>query len=183
MIRMKKTYTHLEEMYLDNEKLVYTFFRDYSKDEELILEWSQKLWHKVWSNFDKFRGKEKKEVQRYLRVMVRNLVSDHFNKERRENEVLEQWHYEEREKSTTVEEESELFSNPTLLEYLIIALEILTDEERDLVYLRYDQNLRSAAIGQLLGTSDGLVRVRLQRIREKLKKEVERLRKEDCTYE
>ncbi|MBQ8589842.1 MAG: sigma-70 family RNA polymerase sigma factor [Firmicutes bacterium] len=180
---MKKTYKNLEELYLDNEKLVYTFFFDYFKDKELILEWSQNLWVKVWKNFDKFCDKEKKEVHRYLRVMARNLVSDYFREENREQEAWEKWNQGECLETPTLENESELFSSPQLLDFLIKALEVLTETERDLVYLSYDQKLRSANIGQLLGISDGLVRVRLQRIREKLKMEVERLQKEGDTYE
>jgi len=180
---IKKKYKNLEEMYRDNEKLVYTFFHDYTEDNDLILEWSQSLWVKVWKNFDKFRDKEKKEVHRYLRIMARNLVSDHFRDEKREQEVWDKWSYGERLETSSPEHESELFSNPKLIDYLMTALTILSDEEKGLIYLNYDQRLRSAEIGQLLGISDGLVRVRLQRIREKLKVEVERLQKEEHTYE
>lgn len=180
---IKRTYKNLEEMYLDNEKLVYIFLRDYTEDGDLIVEWSQKLWVKVWKNFDKFRAKEKKEVHRYLRVMVRNLVLDHFRDEKREREAWEKWSFGECLKTSSPEQESELFLNPGLLDYLIKAMDVLTEPERDLVYLSYDQKMRSADIGQLLGISDSLVRVRLQRIREKLKLEVERLQKEGITYE
>ena len=179
----KKKYRNLEEMYRDNEKLVYTFFHDYTEDNDLILEWSQNLWVKVWKNFDKFRDKEKKEVHRYLRVMARNLVSDHFRDDKREQEAWDKWSYGERLETSSPEHESELFLNPGLLDFLIKAMGVLTETERDLVYLSYDQQLRSADIGQLLEISDGLVRVRLQRIREKLKVEVERLQKEEATYE
>lgn len=180
---IKRKYKNLEEMYLDNEKLVYTFFHDYTEDNDLILEWSQSLWVKVWKNFDKFHDKEKKEVHRYLRIMARNLVSDHFRDEKREQEAWDKWSYGERLETSSPEQESELFLNPGLLDYLIKAMDVLTEPERDLVYLSYDQKMRSADIGQLLGISDSLVRVRLQRIREKLKLEVERLQKEGITYE
>lgn len=179
---IQKKYKCIEEMYLDNEKLVYAFFYDYCKDSEQIREWSQKLWTKVWENFEKFRTKNKVEVQRYLRIMVRNMISDHFRDERSEQEAWKKWRYNEPQESSSIEYESELFRNPELMDYLMVAIKILSESERDLIYLSYHQQLRSAEIGQLIGISDGLVRVRLQRIRDKLKVEIERLSKEENTY-
>jgi len=60
MLFGRKGYQTLEELYLENEKLVYTFFHDYTEDPELIKDWSQELWFKVWNHFKIFRGKNKK---------------------------------------------------------------------------------------------------------------------------
>jgi RNA polymerase sigma-70 factor (ECF subfamily) len=48
------------------------------------------------------------------------------------------------------------------------ALQTLTDEERQLVSLRYESDLAHPAIAKELGLPEGTVKVRLHRIRKRL---------------
>lgn len=176
MLFGRKGYQTLEELYLENEKLVYTFFHDYTEDPELIKDWSQELWFKVWNHFEIFRGKNKKDAQAYLRVMARNLVADYFREQKRERE---RWGNVEWISSDLVMEEIEERSEQQIddlqLESLREAMVILSEEEQNLLYLKYDRELTSRAIGELIGTSDAVARVNLQRIREKLRDEAYRI--------
>ena len=52
------------------------------------------------------------------------------------------------------------------------ALECLSDRDRMLVYLRYEEDLTQEAIANRLGIPDGTVKVRLHRVRHKLRKEM-----------
>lgn len=55
----------------------------------------------------------------------------------------------------------------------------LSDEERQLLYFKYEMNMRSEEIGEALGISAGAVRMRHKRTVEKLRKEINRLRADD----
>ena len=176
MIFGSKRYSNFEELYYDNEKLVYVFIADYIDDFHQITELAQKVWYKVFLNWSKFEGKEKKEAQNYLRAVTKNLVMDYFNEKKKENEMSEALVYlYGNENVTYLEEEVEMFLEAAPEEYLEEALLILDDDERSLIDWSYKKKMKSETMGALLGISDVLVRVRLQRIRKKLKKEIDRL--------
>lgn len=176
MLFGRKGYENLEELYTENEKLVYAFFYDYTDDKELVKEWSQQLWIRAWENMDKFRSKGKKEAQAYLRVMARNLVADYFREVKREKE---RWDNVEWISSDMTIEEIELISEEKISDIqadsLREAMDILSEEERYMLYLKYDRELTSRAIGELVGTSDAVARVNLQRIRTKLQENAEKI--------
>jgi RNA polymerase sigma factor (sigma-70 family) len=50
------------------------------------------------------------------------------------------------------------------------ALERLDDRDRQLLHLRYDEDLTQQAIARRLGLPDGTVKVRLHRLRHKLRR-------------
>jgi RNA polymerase sigma-70 factor (ECF subfamily) len=52
------------------------------------------------------------------------------------------------------------------------ALDVLSDDERRLVSMRYDSDLSQPAIARILGVPEGTVKVRLHRIRQRLKREI-----------
>ncbi len=53
------------------------------------------------------------------------------------------------------------------------ALERLNERERQLVHLRYDEDLTQTAIARRLGIPEGTVKVRLHRVRAKLRREID----------
>lgn len=176
MLFGRKGYRNLEELYKENEDLVYTFFYDYTADGELVQEWAQQLWIRAWENFEKLCCKEKKDAQAYLRAVARNLVMDHFRAIKWEKV---RWGNVEWISSDMAMEEIEEISEQQIddiqLESLREAMAVLSEEEKHLLYLKYDQDLTSRAIGELLGTSDGVARVNLQRVRDKLRDEAYRI--------
>lgn len=180
MVFNKRGYDSLEDLYRESEKLVYAFIRDYTSDENLVIELSQVVWYKVWKNFDKFRNKDRKDAQNYIRAIARNTVADHFKSEKQELEAFEEIScLYGGECNMDTEKEIKDLLNRELQEYLEEAYGVLSDSEAELVKLKYGDNLKSGEIGELLGISDALVRVRLQRIREKLKKEIIMLQRRD----
>jgi RNA polymerase sigma-70 factor (ECF subfamily) len=92
------------------------------------------------------------------------------------NEALRLWHREERHRSRAAspEEEPAGAGGEPLEDQLIRrvsvrqALATLTEEERELVNLRYESDLAHPAIADLLGLPEGTVKVRLHRIRKRL---------------
>ena len=91
------------------------------------------------------------------------------------NEALRLWHREERHRSRAGDPDEEPTMTGEPLEDQLIrrvsvsqALATLTDEERQLVTLRYESDLAHPAIADLLGMPEGTVKVRLHRIRKRL---------------
>jgi RNA polymerase sigma-70 factor (ECF subfamily) len=91
------------------------------------------------------------------------------------NEALRLWQREQRmrDRSGDVFDESAAGGEP--LEDQLIrrvsvrqALDTLTEEERELVNLRYESDLAHPAIAEYLGLPEGTVKVRLHRIRKRL---------------
>ena len=72
----EKYYNSLEEMYLDNYKLVNAFIRDYFSDEEMVKDMASMVWLKVTEHFDRFAEMDSRWIKNYLRVVVRNMVTD-----------------------------------------------------------------------------------------------------------
>ena len=90
------------------------------------------------------------------------------------NEALRLWQREQRREARSTEVEEEPASGETLEDQMIRrvsvhqALQSLTDEERQLVRLRYESDLAHPAIAKELGLPEGTVKVRLHRIRKRL---------------
>jgi RNA polymerase sigma-70 factor (ECF subfamily) len=90
------------------------------------------------------------------------------------NEALRLWQREQRMRERAETAEGENVEGEPLEDQLIRrvsvrqALEMLSDEERELVNLRYESDLANPAIARVLGVPEGTVKVRLHRIRKRL---------------
>jgi RNA polymerase sigma-70 factor, ECF subfamily len=90
------------------------------------------------------------------------------------NEALRLWQREQRMRARAGDVEEESHDGEPLEDQLIRrvsvrqALDTLTDEERELVNLRYESDLAHPAIAEYLGVPEGTVKVRLHRIRKRL---------------
>lgn len=179
MLFRDKGYSSLEELYAENEKLVYTFIRDYTNNKDAIEELVQIVWFKIFTNFEKIPANRKK-AKDYIRSIVRNAVADYFDDEKKRNAVFDEMVYFFKEESDeTIETELEDFCNRELEEYLHEAMGILSDSEKYLIKLRFYDKMTSPAMGELLGISDGVVRMTILRILKKLRKEIEIMQRRD----
>ncbi len=169
----KAYYSSFEEMYLDNYKLVILFIRDYITDPYLVQDISSIVWTKVAEHIERCISMDRLWLRNYLRVMVRNTVADQYREEKAIKELQEK--IQDILKYTAV--------NPTEenddKEYLRGAIAILSDEEIQLLYLKYEKMLNSEEIGAMLGVGSGAVRMRHKRIVEKLRKKINELRAEN----
>ena len=169
----KAYYSSFEEMYLDNYKLVILFIRDYITDPYLVQDISSIVWTKVAEHIERCISMDILWLRNYLRVMVRNTVADQYREEKAIKELQEK--IQDILKYTAV--------NPTEenddKEYLRGAIAILSDEEIQLLYLKYEKMLNSEEIGAMLGVGSGAVRMRHRRIVEKLRKKINELRAEN----
>ncbi|MGF6375167.1 RNA polymerase sigma factor (sigma-70 family) [Clostridiales Family XIII bacterium PM5-7] len=175
--RLKK-YTTLEELYLDNYKLVFSYLLDYDlKDTYLQEELASIIWFKIWERHDSILEKEKKWVKNYLRIVAKTTVIDHLRKVKKESieikkmgeliEPLNPW--------SSVEKE---VTDQEMRQYLYQCLNMLSDEEKMLITLRFYLEFSAKETGEHLFISEGNVRVRQLRIITKLRKELNKLMKE-----
>ena len=91
------------------------------------------------------------------------------------NEALRLWQREQRFRARSETDMAEEPAGGEPLEDQLIrrvavkqALDTLTDDERQLVNLRYESDLAHPAIAEVLGLPEGTVKVRLHRIRKRL---------------
>ena len=170
-----KKYKTLEELYMKNCKLVYTYIRDYTTHQSCVQDIASIIWCKVVEDPQQFLKMDETWLHNYLRVMAKSAVSDYFKIEEKEHVKVEK--VREALKYELLEEEDFLLKEE--LEYLEQAKRILSEAECDLIILRYEAELSAREVGEAFGISEGAVRVKQHRILKKLKKEIIRLRSDE----
>jgi len=180
MLFRDKGYSSIEELYADNEKLIYTFIRDHTEDETAVGELVQIIWYKILTNYDKLPTFSTKKTKDYIRAIAHNAVVDYFEEEKKRLDLFDEMVYFFKEESDeTIEAELEDFCNRELEDYLHEAIDILDEREKYLIKLRFYDKMTSPAMGELLGMSDGVVRMTILRILKKLRKEIETMQRRD----
>lgn len=169
----KVFYSSFEEMYLDNYKLVNLFIRDYITDPYTVQDISSTVWLKVAEHIEKCFDMDRLWLRNYLRVMVRNTVADQYREEKAIKELQKK--IQDIFKYSAVN----LIEKNDDKEYLRGAIAILSVEEIQLLYLKYEKMLNSEKIGAMLGIGPGAVRMRHKRIVEKLRNKITELRAEN----
>ena len=176
MEKVKKFFASLEEIYEANYRLIYVYICDYSVDEELVEEISSIVWEKVAEHSEDYLAKDDRWLKNSLRIIVRTTMADHFRREAAFNRD-----YEKLKEATERygEDCSEEIFREDRKRYLAKALCILSEEEKLLINMRFVRRLTSKEAAELLGISDGAVRMRQERILRKLRAEIERLENEN----
>lgn len=172
-MKNKDRYETLEEMYIDNYKLVFTYIKDYTEDPDLMEELASTIWLKVWERVEVFLVMDKKGVKYYLRAMVKTTVSDYFRHLHKENTMIEKV-IDLYEPFDWNSEEDKLFKED-MLYYLKKSILSLTEKEQLLITMRFIHNKSARETGDILGIKEGAVRVRQLRILVKMRNEIKKL--------
>lgn len=110
-------------------------------------------------------------------VMVKNILyGATFKREKKETVEFQEEHFEG---APPVYFESENDWRSDELACLDKAKNILTLEEKELIFFRFEEGMSARQVAELFDTSEGNIRVRQKRILDKLRKEILRLMKED----
>ena len=172
---MEKSHHLFEAIYENNKRLVYKFIQQAvdakDLDNYLIDELFQVVWIKVYNNIEKFKNKSKKDTRDYIRAMTNNTIADHFNRQKRETQAIQQFTYLSEDTLVSNHIDEELFPDE-MHDFLKTALSLLSKEDLDLIMLKYKYKMNSKSIGNIYEISDAYVRVRLHRIRDYLKKQI-----------
>ncbi len=179
--RMRKNehYGSVEELYLDNYRLLAKFAGDYVTDNEIKKEIVAIVSMKIVERAETLLNFEKRHVKNYLRVTVRSVAADYYKSQKREEDLKESL-IDFLENASVEESSADLFLAEEE-ESLAAAIQTLSEKEKILIYLKYELQLSFREIGELLHMTEGNVRVQKYRTVTKLKKELQknRERRED----
>ena len=170
------TYNSMEELYMDNYRLVYTYISDYTTLQEEADELAAIIWAKAAENPQRYLNMDKVWLKNYLRIMTRTTAADYFEKESRYRGNLSEDSIDilaDTLRASSTEEEFFLRED---LRHLRTARKILTETENEILTLRFEAELSAQTVGEAFGITEGALRVKQHRILKKLKAEITSLR-------
>ena len=143
---------------------LYGFFYGMNRDQELSEDLVQNTFLRILKYRHLFRGEG--DFKTWMFHIARNVSHDHFRKNKIKNkESLENWeerlgHDENRFTEIRQVEEKEMLS---------MAMERLSEEKREVLLLSKYQEKKYKEIGEILGCSEGAVKVKVFRALEELR--------------
>ncbi|WP_345987617.1 RNA polymerase sigma factor [Chryseobacterium sp. Chry.R1] len=160
---MKKTDLELEfELRLKEYKLlIYKVCRMYSNDPNTIQEMYQDIIIQLWKSYPKFRGESKFSTWLY-RIAI-NTVLMSLSKPKRSIQIIDielQYVQVSYEEDTGLKEEQH--------QQLYVAIQQLNDVEKSVVML-YLEDKSYDEMEEILGISNATLRVKMNRIKDKLR--------------
>jgi len=127
----------------------------------------QETFLRAWKSLSNFSEKKGGSFQAYLFRIARNLIIDNSRK-KKEVPLLE---YQEIEDDTDLDEGIDKKNENQKLK---AALGKLKEKDRQIIILRYFEEMTTAEVAKTIGTKEGAIRVRIHRILKNLKEIIER---------
>jgi RNA polymerase sigma factor (sigma-70 family) len=167
VLMMKVKEGDLDKMSLLFERYkrpLYGFFYGLNKKQELSEDLVQNTFLRILKYRHLFRGEG--DFKAWMFHIARNVNNDHHRKNRiKATEELENWqerigHYENRASEMQQIEEHQLLS---------MAMERLPDDKREVLLLSKYQEKKYSEIGEVLGCTEGAVKVKVFRALQELK--------------
>lgn len=154
-----------EEIYQRESDAVFRFCLFRVSDREVSLDLAQEIFMRYWDNLSS--GKEIKNDRAFLFTISRNLIIDYYRKKKATSldEIIE-----ESEDSLSIL--SDHTQNIELTAEAGFFLEKINDLEatyRQVIYMRFVEDLRPKEIAEILDLSPNVVSVRLNRALERLR--------------
>lgn len=155
------------------KKPLYGFYYGMNKDQELSEDLIQNTFYRVMKYRHLFRGDG--DFRTWLFHIARNVRHDHFRKEKiKGKDTIENWehklgHTENRAEEMEQHEEHMMLS---------MAMDRLPPEKREVLLLSKYQERKYKEIGEMLGCSEGAVKVKVFRALQELKVVYEQLEKQ-----
>lgn len=139
----------------------YCYFRVYNREKALDL--TQEAFIKAWTYIKD--GKEVQNLKAFIYRVANNLIIDDVRKKKETSlDALAESGFDPSVGTTTSEEER--------IDGLMLkeTLHLIDEEYRDVVYMRYIENLQPREIAEILNESVNIISVRIHRGLKKLKK-------------
>jgi len=142
-------------------KKVYRFIYFLVQDDQLAADLSQNTFLKMWQALPKFKIADG-SIQAYLFTIARNLVTD----------------FRRRKKEYTLDQARNLVKEDDILKNIEInddktklnqVMQALDEDERQMLILRYFEELSMQEIARVVKKDEGAVRVRIHRLLKKLR--------------
>lgn len=161
----KEAFGQIYKAYL---KKIYRFICYLTYDQDLSEDLAQNTFLKAWQSLGAF-DLGKGTIQAFLFTIARNLVIDWSRKKKEaiwEDEVMERIESKEDIEEDLVKKEESVRVHQ--------ALEVLDEFDKQVVILRYFEELSFEEISKILQKEAGAIRVRLHRALKKLKERLEK---------
>jgi len=155
------------------KKPLYGFFYGMNKDQELSEDLVQNTFYRVMKYRHLFRGDG--DFRTWLFHIARNVRHDQFRKDKiKGKDAVENWehklgHSDNRSEEMQQEDEHMMLN---------LAMEKLPSEKREVLLLSKYQEKKYKEIGEILGCSEGAVKVKVFRALQELKAVYEQLEKQ-----
>lgn len=169
MIKRSKTYSTFTELYEDNKKLVYYYIHERMSENQDAEELSSQVWAKVGKHHQNLIGMDKPALKKYLILAIDSVITDDQRRLAREAKLFIFLEPSELEAVLgNAESVEDTLQRKAEQAYFREALQRLSEEERQILFLYRLQKKSSKEIAALLNTTDSNVRVRIHRLIEKL---------------
>lgn len=132
------------------------------KNEELAKDICQESFVKAYKKLKDFKTDGQWSIQAFLFTIARNLIIDHS---RRKKEAS----LEDYENLQSMEDPYEDFEKRENIQKIRTVLLKLEEVDRQIVILRYFEEMPSQEVAKILGIKDGALRVRTFRVMQKVK--------------
>ncbi len=160
----KQAFGELYKIFLNR---IYRFIYYLVGDEFLAEDIAQNTFLKAWNSLPDF-SIERGTFQSYIYTIARNLVIDN---QRRKKDVSLEGKIGDR--IVSKEDPVEGFSKDESMQKVRDALKTLPDFDRELVVLRFFEDMQFDEISKILGKNSGALRVRIHRVLETLRENLE----------
>jgi len=152
---------------------LYGFFYGMNKDQELSEDLIQNTFLRVLRYRHLFRGEG--DFRTWLFHIARNVRHDHFRKEKiKTKDPLENWEHQLGHSENRYQEMEQDETQMTLS----LAMDRLAPDKREVLLLSKYQEKKYKEIGEILGCSEGAVKVKVFRALQELKTVFEQLEKQ-----
>lgn len=177
MIKRSKTYSTAEELYLDNEKIIFKYITSYIVKNHLTEydrdELVSQVWCKVSDKLDVLLTMDVPAVCTYIKSIANSVVIDDYRARTKARVKIEYMDPKEidRVAAKTAKSVEDIVFDIDLEAYIKNALVLLNAEERRLLQFYYCKGMTAKKLGELMGLTEGAVKKKLQEIcREEVRK-------------
>ena len=154
------------------KKPLFGFFYGMNKDSELSEDLVQNVFFRILKYRYLFRGEG--DFKTWMFHIARNVNHDHYRKNKiKVKESLESWE----ERLGTEENRATEFQHDDEMKLLSMAMDRLPEDKREILLLSKFQERKYKEIGEILGCSEGAVKVKVFRALQELKELYKELEK------
>ena len=156
-----------EALFQQHSDVIYRLCLYRTSNEDTAYDLVQETFVRLWKTMSSGKDKEVEKPKQYIYQIARNLIIDYYK--RKKTVSLDQLQ-DKGFDPVASESSAELLTEVSLLKDVIESLE---EEFRDVIYMRYIEEMKVKHIAEILGISENLASVRISRGKKMLREKFE----------